>query len=167
MGPGDGVLAAIHRRRARLREHPRQFASWLGLFRGYVERGYLELLRLRQRNKSEPDWARKWGQREVRVIPDMTVLLRRPIIGETIAVALGKPKPITLPYWLVYTLALPFDLIKKLTGKDLAISSNRVQKLTTPTYFRAEKVHEAGFEPSFTNIEGLQNMAKWFKETGQ
>ena len=89
------------------------------------------------------------------------------MIGETIAAALGKSKPMTLPYWLVYTLALPFDLIKKITGKDLPISSNRVQKFTTPTHFKAEKVHAAGFKPQFTNIEGLQNMAKWFKETGQ
>jgi nucleoside-diphosphate-sugar epimerase len=89
------------------------------------------------------------------------------VIGETIAVALGKSKPMTLPYWLVYAMALPFDLIKKITGKDLPISSNRVQKFTTPTHFKAEKIHATGFKPSFTNIEGLQNMAKWFKETGQ
>jgi GlcNAc-P-P-Und epimerase len=88
-------------------------------------------------------------------------------IGKTIASALGKSAPITLPYWLVYGLALPFDLIKKITGKDLAISSNRVQKLTIPTYFKAEKIRKKGFEPSFSNIEGLQNMAKWFKETRQ
>ena len=89
------------------------------------------------------------------------------VIGETIAAALGKSKPMTLPYWLVYTLALPFDLIKKITGKDLPISSNRVQKFTTPTHFRAEKIHQAGFKPTFSNVEGLQNMAKWFKETEQ
>jgi GlcNAc-P-P-Und epimerase len=89
------------------------------------------------------------------------------LIGETIAAALGKSKPMTLPYWLVYALTLPFDLIKKITGKDLPISSNRVQKFTTPTHFKAEKVHKAGFKPSFSNVEGLQNMAKWFKETGQ
>jgi GlcNAc-P-P-Und epimerase len=88
-------------------------------------------------------------------------------IGKTIASALGKSAPIILPYWLVYGLALPFDLIKKITGKDLAISSNRVQKLTIPTYFKAEKIRTKGFKPSFSNIEGLQNMAKWFKEMGQ
>ena len=89
------------------------------------------------------------------------------MIGETIAAALGKSKPTTLPYWLVYALALPFDLIKKITGKDLPISSNRVQKFTTPTHFKAEKIHAAGFKPQFTNVEGLRNMAKWFKETNQ
>ena len=89
------------------------------------------------------------------------------VIGETIAAALGKSKPMTLPYWLVYAMALPFDLVKKITGKDLPISSSRVQKFTTPTHFKAEKVHAAGFKPQFTNIEGLQNMAKWFKETNQ
>jgi nucleoside-diphosphate-sugar epimerase len=88
-------------------------------------------------------------------------------IGKTIASALGKPAPITLPYWLVYGLALPFDLIKKITGKDLAISSTRVQKLTIPTYFKAEKIRKKGFQSPYSNIEGLQNMGKWFKETGQ
>ncbi len=88
------------------------------------------------------------------------------IIGETIAAAFGKSKPITLPYWLVYAMALPFDLIKILTGKDLPISSNRVQKFITPTHFKAEKIRQAGFKPEFSNVQGLQNMAKWFKETG-
>jgi GlcNAc-P-P-Und epimerase len=86
------------------------------------------------------------------------------MIGETIAAALGKRKPMTLPYWLVFTLALPFDLIKKITGKDLAISSHRIQKLTMPTYFKADKIREMGFIPPFSNTEGLQNMAQWFKE---
>ena len=86
------------------------------------------------------------------------------LIGETIAAALGKSKPMSLPYWLVYSLALPFDLIKKITGKDLLVSSNRVQKLTMSTHFRAEKIRETGFKPIFSNIEGLQNMAKWFEE---
>jgi GlcNAc-P-P-Und epimerase len=89
------------------------------------------------------------------------------VIGETIAKAFGKSKPITLPYWLVYLMALPFDWIKKTTGKDLPISTNRVKKLTMPTHFISKKIQDAGFVPTFTNIEGLQNMAKWFKETGQ
>jgi GlcNAc-P-P-Und epimerase len=88
-------------------------------------------------------------------------------IGKTIAAALGETEPISLPYWLVYGLALPFDLIKKITGKDLAISSTRVKKLTIPTFFKAEKIRETGFQSPFSNIEGLQSMAKWFKETGQ
>ena len=86
-------------------------------------------------------------------------------ISKTIAAALAKSAPLTLRYWLVYGLALPFDLIKKLTGKDLAISSNRVKKMTIPTYFKAEKIRKTGFQAPFSNIEGLQNMAKWFKET--
>ncbi|MDZ7877823.1 MAG: NAD-dependent epimerase/dehydratase family protein [Saprospiraceae bacterium] len=88
-------------------------------------------------------------------------------IGKTIASALTKKPLMTLPYWLVYGLALPFDCIKKITGIDLAVSSLRIQKLTIPTHFKAEKIKKMGFKPPFSNIEGLENMAKWFKETRQ
>ncbi len=82
-------------------------------------------------------------------------------IGSIIAHALGKKEPITLPYWMVYTMGLPFDIAIKLTGKDLPISTNRVKKFCTQTYFKAQRVVEAGFSPKYSNKEGLQNMVKW------
>ena len=87
--------------------------------------------------------------------------LRSREIGSIIAAALGRTEPITLPYWVVYTMGLPFDLAIKLTGKDLPISTNRVKKFCTQTYFKAQNVLNAGFAPKYTNKDGLQNMVKW------
>ena len=67
-------------------------------------------------------------------------------IGETIAAALNKSKPFTLPYSLVYLLALPFDLLIKIIGKDFPISTKRVKKFITPTHFKANKIRELGFK---------------------
>ncbi len=72
-----------------------------------------------------------------------------------------KKSPITLPYWVVYLLGIPFDIAIKITGKDLPISTNRIKKFCTETFHKADKIEEAGFIPSYTNVEGLQNMVKW------
>lgn len=83
-------------------------------------------------------------------------------IAETIASALKKKNPITLPYSLVTAMGLPFDLAIKVTGKDLPISTSRIKKFCTETYHKAEKVTTIGFEPKHSNVEGLQNMVAWY-----
>lgn len=83
-------------------------------------------------------------------------------IAETIATALKRKNPITLPYSLVTAMGLPFDLAIKVTGKDLPISTSRIKKFCTETYHKAIKVETRGFEPKYSNVEGLQNMVKWY-----
>lgn len=83
-------------------------------------------------------------------------------IAETIATALKRKNPITLPYPLVTAMGLPFDLAIKVTGKDLPISTSRIKKFCTETYHKAVKVATQGFEPNYSNIEGLQNMVEWY-----
>lgn len=83
-------------------------------------------------------------------------------IAETIATALKKKNPITLPYPLVTAMGLPFDLAIKVTGKDLPISTSRIKKFCTETYHKAEKMATQDFKPTFTNVEGLQNMVAWY-----
>lgn len=83
-------------------------------------------------------------------------------IAETIAGALKKKNPITLPYPLVTAMGLPFDLAIKVTGKDLPISTARIKKFCTETYHKADKVATVGYQPKFTNVEGLQNMVAWY-----
>ena len=82
-------------------------------------------------------------------------------IAETISQSLSKKEPITLPYGLVYLMGIPFDILIKITGKDLPISTNRVKKFCTETYHKADKLFRNGFTPRFTNREGLKRMVKW------
>ncbi len=82
-------------------------------------------------------------------------------IGSIIARSLGRKEPIVLPYWVVFTMGIPFDIAIKITGKDLPISTNRVKKFCTQTYFKAEKVLQQGFQPMFDNEKGIFNMVKW------
>ena len=86
--------------------------------------------------------------------------------ADTIVKALGRKPLISLPYGLLYFLALPFDLIIKMTGKNLPISTNRIRKLCTQTYHKAEKIQSTGFIPPYSNREGLSNMVYWM-ETGK
>lgn len=81
-------------------------------------------------------------------------------IASNIAHSLGK-KPIALPYWLVYSMGIPFDLLIKITGKDLPISTTRIKKFCTQTYHKAEKILETGFNPKYSTSEGLKNMIEW------
>lgn len=69
---------------------------------------------------------------------------------------LGKHIPSThFPYWLGMLGGYGFDLLSKITGKKLAISSVRVKKFCATTEFDAAKVHSCGFKPPFTLDEGL------------
>lgn len=81
-------------------------------------------------------------------------------IANIISDSLNK-SPINLPYWLVYLMGIPFDIVIKLTGKDFPISTNRIKKFCTETYHKADKISNEGFIPKFSNIEGLQNMVLW------
>ncbi|MFK7946497.1 MAG: NAD-dependent epimerase/dehydratase family protein [Saprospiraceae bacterium] len=91
-------------------------------------------------------------------------------IASAITESLSKREPITLPYWAVYTMGIPFDILIKWTGKDFPISTNRVKKFCTETYHKANKVLEAGFKPKYSTIDGLKNMVEWrnkeYKEDG-
>lgn len=86
-------------------------------------------------------------------------------IADTIATTIGKRKLITLPYWMVYCLGLPFDLLIKLTGKNLPVSTNRIIKLCTETYHTATKIKSAGFRALYKNKEGLARMISWMNKT--
>jgi nucleoside-diphosphate-sugar epimerase len=85
-------------------------------------------------------------------------------IADVIANALRKKVHFTFPLWLGLGLALPFDIIIKITGKNLPISSARVRKLATETQHSAIKVKQSGFYPNFTTREGLIKMVNWYKQ---
>jgi nucleoside-diphosphate-sugar epimerase len=85
-------------------------------------------------------------------------------IAATIADAFGKGPAPTLPYPLVYLMALPFDLAIKLTKRDLPVSTGRIKKLCAPTHHSAAKILQAGFKPQWSNVEGLRHMVDWYLE---
>lgn len=77
---------------------------------------------------------------------------------EHISLVLNKHIPSThYPYWLGMLGGYGFDLLAKITGKKLPISSVRVKKFCATTEFDATKAHSCGFKAPFTLKEGLRN----------
>lgn len=85
-------------------------------------------------------------------------------IANVIAEALGKKIKITVPKGVGILFGLPFDLIIKLTGKNLPISTSRIKKLGTQTYHSAKKLFDAGFKPQYSTIDGLKKMVEWYRK---
>ena len=61
-----------------------------------------------------------------------------------------------LPYWLGIILGFTADLVAKISGRNLPVSSIRVQKFASSTEFKSSKVSLDDFTPPFTLKEGLQ-----------
>jgi GlcNAc-P-P-Und epimerase len=89
-------------------------------------------------------------------------------IAEQIMVSLGrKPSGFHIPMWLALGLALPFDAVIKVTGKNLPISSMRVKKFAAmQTKFEADKAQGSGFKPPVSLPEGIDRMTKWYLAEG-
>lgn len=84
--------------------------------------------------------------------PDFTMNQLIDHIGKV----LNKHIPSThFPYWLGMCGGYCFDLLAKITGKKLAISSVRVKKFCATTEFDATKAHSCGFKAPYTLGEGL------------
>jgi nucleoside-diphosphate-sugar epimerase len=89
-------------------------------------------------------------------------------IAQAVAEALDKATPgPTLPMPIVLAMALPFDALTAMTGKDLGISSMRVRKLfAQETMFEATKLAATGFRSRVPVREGIARMTRWWKESG-
>lgn len=69
---------------------------------------------------------------------------------------LNKHIPAThFPYWMGMMGGYCFDLLAKITGKKLAVSSVRVKKFCATTQFDSTKAMSSGFIPPYTLKEGL------------
>lgn len=97
--------------------------------------------------------------------PDLTSVE----IAETCYASLRKPLPKWRPpTWLLLLGAKPFDLIIKLTGKNLPVSTARVKKLfVDQTKFEAQKILDTGFVAEASVREGIDRTAKWYMKTGK
>lgn len=93
-------------------------------------------------------------------------------ISEQVYRSLGKnPPKFRIPLGLACFLALPFDIVIKLTGKNLPVSSARIKKLfAMQTKFEAQKVLDAGFKsriPLAGPDGAIDRMVKWYLAEGQ
>jgi nucleoside-diphosphate-sugar epimerase len=85
-------------------------------------------------------------------------------IANEIAEALGTKIRITIPKPIGILFGFPFDLIIKLTGKNLPISTSRIKKLGTQTYHSARKLFDLGFKPKYSTVFGLRKMVEWYRK---
>jgi nucleoside-diphosphate-sugar epimerase len=90
-------------------------------------------------------------------------------IAETIFRALGrKPTRRRIPLWVGLAAALPFDAVIRLTGRNLAISGERLRKLfQDQTKFESDKIRAAGFEPKVPLRDGIGRMVDWYIQRGR
>lgn len=69
---------------------------------------------------------------------------------------LGKRIPaVHFPYWMGMCGGYCFDVLAKVTGKKLSISSVRVKKFCATTQFDSSKMLATGFVPPYTLEDGL------------
>ncbi len=77
---------------------------------------------------------------------------------EQVGTSLNKKIPTThFPYWMGMMGGYAFDLLSKITGKELAVSSVRVKKFCATTQFDARKAHSTEFKAPYTLNEGLHH----------
>jgi nucleoside-diphosphate-sugar epimerase len=75
---------------------------------------------------------------------------------------LGKQKKIFhVPYWIGYIGGLFFDVIAKITGKKLPISSIRVKKFCANTMFEANNVKSTSFIAPVSLKDGLKKTIQY------
>ncbi len=74
-----------------------------------------------------------------------------------VSAVLDKHIPAThFPYWLGMLGGYCFDLLAKVTGKKLPVSSVRVKKFCAVTQFDSAKMQNSGFKAAYTLEEGLK-----------
>jgi nucleoside-diphosphate-sugar epimerase len=112
-------------------------------------------------------WSRELPGMQVFNFIDKPDLTSREI-AQAVADALGRAKPgPNLPMPLVLAMALPFDAVTAITGKDLGISSMRVRKLfSMETRFESDALAATGFRSAVPLREGIARMVRWWKQAG-
>jgi len=75
--------------------------------------------------------------------------------------ATGKSlSPMKIPYALGYLGGLGFDVLAKITGKKLTISSVRIKKFCATTQFDSSKMLATGYKAPYTLSEGISETIK-------
>lgn len=76
---------------------------------------------------------------------------------------LGKKIPVHVSYRIGYLLALPFDFLIWISGKNFKISTSRIRKFCTQTYHSAPLIRSMGFIPKYTIEYGMARMIEWYR----
>ncbi|MDY6820576.1 MAG: NAD(P)-dependent oxidoreductase [Deferribacterota bacterium] len=84
-------------------------------------------------------------------------------IIDIIAHSLGKKKSLSLPFPIVYSFGIIFDLFSSLFNIKTPINIKRIIKICNETYLKAESIKLTAFKPKYTSIDGLKLMVKWYK----
>ena len=90
--------------------------------------------------------------------PDLTT---RELVSIVSKVLNKRIPAILIPYWIGMFGGYCFDILSKMLGKNLPISSVRVKKFCAVTQFDATKAESTGFIPKVTLEEGLARMLQF------
>lgn len=89
--------------------------------------------------------------------PDLTTNQLVKIISQLSGTKLSQ---LRIPYFVGYLAGLTFDMMSKITGKEMAISSIRIKKFCATTQYSNKKVEEFDFKAPMTLQEGLNQTIK-------
>ncbi len=89
--------------------------------------------------------------------PDLTTNQLVKIISQSSGTKLSQ---LRIPYFVGYLAGLTFDIMSKITGKEMAISSIRIKKFCATTQYSNKKVEEFDFKAPMTLQEGLNQTIK-------
>ncbi|HAD34144.1 MAG TPA: UDP-N-acetylglucosamine 4-epimerase [Chitinophagaceae bacterium] len=89
--------------------------------------------------------------------PDLTTNQLVKIISQLSGTKLSQ---LRIPYFVGYLAGLTFDMMSKITGKEMAISSIRIKKFCATTQYSNKKVEEFNFKAPMTLQEGLNQTIK-------
>jgi len=84
--------------------------------------------------------------------PDLTTNQLVKIITESSGQQVSQ---IRIPYFVGYLAGLTFDVLSKITGKEMTISSIRIKKFCATTQFSNDRIQKLAFKAPFTLEDGL------------
>ena len=87
--------------------------------------------------------------------PDFTTNELTDVICHSLEV---KKPAFALPYSLGMLAGYGFDVLSRVTGRQLPVSSVRVKKFCADTTVAADKIQQSGFKPKYTLAEGVDRM---------
>lgn len=90
--------------------------------------------------------------------PDFTMNELVSVVGKVLKKTIPSVK---IPYTLGMLAGYGFDILAKLTGKKLSVSSVRVKKFCATTQYDATAAHTTGYKAPFTLEEGLSRTLEY------